>query len=774
MQILFTEAALKIYNKALELNRRYFLKHSYTVGTDQIFLAFIETKHPLAEKFVAHFELDRSKVVKQVCQGVLPLSTEAVEQNARGFFEEVQKRTALQHAKITTEWDLFVSVFEMVTSVTVVSLLRDGFHYNEIKDFLYGEEMQALAADYKVDESELLPSPSVAPSHPPRNLPPPRKERLPSRPVAGAAEPAKNGSILAKFGRNLTHLAETQELPPVHFRDDVIQEMMEVLCRSQQRNVVLVGDPGIGKTAVVHGLARRLRQPDCPSRLHGRIVFQLNFASLLPGTRSRGSFEERVTQLVDETKAHREYLVFFEEFGHLFDNVEQEAALQILIPAFSSGDIQCIGNLVPESYRKKFEQNHQVAKYFSAIHIKPPSPEQSLEILAKMAPRMERYHKVKITPDAIRAAVEFSEAYLKSKVLPGKAVAVLDNAAARVSLATHIGDTVHREDVAEVVSREAQIPAARILATRIQSISQLEEFLKARIIGQDSAVRAVVDTIQVNRSGLGLRAQRPDGVFLLVGPTGVGKTELAKCVSEGLTNNANKLLRFDMSEFSEKHTVAKLIGSPPGYIGHEEEGQLTSGVRANPEAVILFDEIEKADPEVSKLFLQMFDDGRLTDSHGVTADFSQTIIFLTSNLGVKELDPGLLTELKGEERYSYLKDTLNRAIRGYFSPELINRLDDVLFLDFLTVEVINKIAEKRLSEVAQRVADRGTGVEITEGAFNLIVKEGYSPEFGARYLNRAIESLLLKPLAKFLLENEGAREVKIELSEMNTELTFRT
>ena len=771
MQILFTEAALKIYNKALELNRRYFLKHSYTIGSDQIFLAFVETKHPLSEAFIAHFDLDHAQVVKRICQGVLPLSTEAVEQNARAYFEEVQKRTYVQHAKITTEWDLFVSIFEMVTSVTVVFLLRDGFHYNEIKDFLYSEEIQKLAAGYKVDERELFPAPSVPPPLPTseRRITLERKERLPSQ-SAPAAAPSGNGSVLAKFGRNLTRLAEVQELPPVYFRDDMIQDMMEVLCRSQQRNVLLVGEPGIGKSTIVQGLARRLRQPDCPERLQGRVIYQLNIASLLPGTRSRGSFEERITQLIDETKAHHEYLVYFEELGRLFDNVEQEAALQILVPAFASADLQCIGNMVPEDYRKNFEQNQQVAKYFSAIHVQPPTPDQSLEILAKMAPRMERYHKVKITPDAIQAAVEFSEAYLKNKVLPGKAVAVLDNAAARVSLATHIGDTVHREDVAEVVSREAQVPASRILATRIQSISQLEEFLKLRIIGQDAAVRTVVDTIQVNRSGLGLRAQRPDGVFLLVGPTGVGKTELAKCVSEGLTNNPNKLLRFDMSEFSEKHTVAKLIGSPPGY---EEEGQLTSGVRASPEAVILFDEIEKADPEVSRLFLQIFDDGRLTDSHGVTADFSQAIIFLTSNLGIKDLDVRMLGELQGEERFGYLKETLDRAIRDFFSPELINRLDDILFLDFLTPEVINKIAEKRLSEVAQRVADRGIGVEITQAAFDLIVRQGYSPEFGARYLNRAIENLLLKPLAKFLLENEGSREVKIDINDTDTEIILK-
>ena len=773
MQILFTEAALKIYNKALELNRRYFLKHSYTIGSDQVFLAFVETKHPLSEAFIAHFDLDHTQVVKRICQGVLPLSTEAVEQNARAYFEEVQKRTQVQHAKITTEWDLFVSIFEMVTSVTVVFLLRDGFHYNEIKDFLYSEEIQKLASEYQVDESEIFPAPSVPPPLPgsERRITLERKERLLSSQSAPAS--SANGSILAKFGRNLTHLAEVQELPPVYFRDDMIQDMMEVLCRSQQRNVLLVGEPGIGKATIVQGLTRRLRQPDCPERLQGRVVHQLNIASLLPGTRSRGSFEERVTQLVDETRAHREYLVYFEEFGRLFDNVEQDVALQILLPAFASGDLQCIGNMIPEDYRKYFEQNQQVSKYFSALHVQPPTPEQALEILAKMAPRMERYHKVKITPDAISAAVEFSESYIKNKVLPGKAVATLDNAAARVSLATHVGDTVHREDVAEVVSREAQVPAARILATRIQSISQLEEFLKSRIMGQDPVVRAVVDTIQVNRSGLGLRAQRPDGVFLLVGPTGVGKTELAKSVSEGLTNNANKLLRFDMSEFSEKHTVAKLIGSPPGYIGHEEEGQLTSGVRANPEAVILFDEIEKADPEVSRLFLQIFDDGRLTDSHGVTADFSQTIIFLTSNLGVKDLDTRLLTEMQGGERFGYLRETLDRAIRGYFSPELINRLDDILFLDFLTSEVINKIAEKRLSEVAQRVADRGIGVEITQAAFDLIVRQGYSAEFGARYLNRAIENLLLKPLAKFLLENEGGHEVKIDVSDTDTEIILK-
>ena len=277
MQILFTEGALKIYNKALELNRRYFLKHSYTIGSDQVFLAFVEARHPLSEAFIAHFDLDQVQVVKRICQGVLPLSTEAVEQNARGFFEEVQKRTVVQHAKITTEWDLFVSIFEMVTSVTVVFLLRDGFHYNEIKDFLYGEQMQKLSADYKVDESELLPTPTAAPESP-RRIPLSRKERLPSQPTGAPAEASTNGSILAKFGRNLTRLAEVQELPPVYFRDDAIQDIMEVLCRSQQRNVVLVGEPGIGKTAVVQGLARRLRQPDCPQRLQGRMVYQLNIS----------------------------------------------------------------------------------------------------------------------------------------------------------------------------------------------------------------------------------------------------------------------------------------------------------------------------------------------------------------------------------------------------------------------------------------------------------------------------------------------------------------
>jgi len=447
--------------------------------------------------------------------------------------------------------------------------------------------------------------------------------------------------------------------------------------------------------------------------------------------------------------------------------------LQILLPAMASGGFQCIGAVSPESYRRHFENNSAFMRCFSAVRVEPPTADETVEILAKLTPAIQQFHKVTIGEDAIRAAVEFSDTYLKQKAFPGKAIAVLDGAAARVSLEPQRGQIVHREDVAEVVSRQCNIPASRILATRVQSVAQLEEFLRSRIVGQDRAIRSVVDTIQVNRSGLGLRAQRPDGVFLLVGPTGVGKTELAKSVSEGLTGSADKLIRFDMSEFDDKHTASKLIGSPPGYIGHEEEGQLTSAVRANPEAVILFDEIEKAHPDITRLFLQIFDDGRLTDSHGVTADFSQTIIFMTSNLGVKDLDPAELARLDGPQKYAYLQEALGSAVRSFFSPELLNRLDEILYLDFLSAEVINRIAQKRLTEVAQRVADRGMGVDITGPAFDFIVREGYSPEFGARHLNRTIENRLLKPLAKFLLDHDGAGKLVVDLDDSGASIELK-
>jgi ATP-dependent Clp protease ATP-binding subunit ClpC len=729
---LFSAGASRLGEQAADLRRRVFLQPGDEPGPEHMLLAMIAESHELIGAILNSFSVDRHEFERALFDATLRTDAEQLAVSHASFERELQQSTAARQGKVVDEWDVVQAIFRADSPAIRAALSEINLTRQRVLTLLASDAMQVFALRYQ--------QPAVA-----------RRGR------AGAA-------ILEQFGRDLTASAGRGELPDVLFREREVQETLETLCRHDQRNPLLIGEPGVGKTSVIHGLARSLLDTGTAGRLAGHALYQLNLASLMAGAVSREDLLQRVQNLIAACRREPVVLVV-DDFARLFGRFEvgrTDAAVALLREALLRGEIQCIGECTPELYRQQLAADEELMGVCHPVRIEELTPEQTLELLARSAGRIEQFHRVQIAREAIAATVELGERFLPERRFPGKATSLLDAAAARVSLRVPAQKRVGAEDVAEIVSRLTGLDAAQLLASRVEDLGAVETLLKARIVGQDEAVRKIVDAVQVARSGLSLRPNRPDAVFLLAGPTGVGKTELAKALAEALQGSANKLIRFDMSEFMEKHAVAKLIGAPPGYIGYDEEAQLIKRVRANPRGVILFDEIEKAHPELNAIFLQIFDDGRLTDARGLTADFSQCVVLMTSNLGTREIDVALLEQMPEQQRQRYLREVCERAVKGFFAPEFLNRLDEVIYMNFLSPAVVSRIAENQLNRVLDQLVKRGRYAEVTTAAFDLLVADGYSPEYGARYLNRSIENLVLKPLAKFLLENPDCTKLRMD------------
>ncbi|PMP83921.1 MAG: ATP-dependent Clp protease ATP-binding subunit ClpC, partial [Caldisericum exile] len=618
---------------------------------------------------------------------------------------------------------------------------------------------------------------------------------------------------LDQFSRDLTYLASRGELDPVIGRESEIERVIEILMRRKKNNPAIIGDPGVGKTAIVEGLAQKIADNDVPDLLKGKRIVSLDLASVIAGTKYRGEFEERMKKILKEVaKTNRNVILFIDEFHTLVGAGAAEGAIDasnILKPSLASGEIQVIGATTLKEYRKYVEKDPALERRFQPVYVKEPSIEEAIQILKGIRERYEKFHGVRIPDEAIELAVKLSVKYINDRFLPDKAIDVIDEASARLKLQLSKNSEIKEferkikeikdrrfqairekrlleaerlreeeknllnalrliaseketeipilseEDVRKVISLWTGVPTEKRVKDEKERLVHMEEELHKRIVGQEEAVRAVSRAIRRARSGL-KNPNKPIGTFLFLGPTGVGKTELAKTLAEFLFGNENSLIRLDMSEYMEKFSVSRLIGSPPGYVGYEEGGQLTEAVRRRPYSVVLFDEIEKAHPDVFDILLQIMDEGRLTDSQGRTVDFKNTVIILTSNFGTESLkEKSVGFELGNTiESFEEKKKKLLSSLKGLFKPEFLNRLDDIIVFYPLTLKEIEKIVDIIMKRIEKNASENNIGIELTEKAKEYLAKTGYSPEYGARPLQRLIEKEVEDPIAVKILQGE--------------------
>jgi ATP-dependent Clp protease ATP-binding subunit ClpC len=651
-----------------------------------------------------------------------------------------------------------------------------------------------------------------------------------------ASQQKKELPFLSEYGRDLTALATEQSFDPLIGRDEELDRIIQILSRRTKNNPILLGEPGVGKTAIVEGLAQRIVEGRVPIFLANKRIMALDLSLIVAGTKYRGQFEERLKGILKELKESRELIVFIDEIHSLIGAGSAEGSLDaanILKPALSRGEISCIGATTLKEYRKYIEKDRSLLRRFQAIQVNPPTPEQTQEILEGVKDRYESFHKVRYRPEALRTAIYQSSRYIPDRHLPDKAIDVIDEAGARVKL-RRVRDTqnlrrleqeirqvvkemkvaisdkdferavylrereielredlermsvaadetgvleVTRHDIEEVISSWTGIPTAALQSEEAARLLQMEEILKLRVVGQDRAISAISRAIRRSRLGVS-NPQRPVGSFIFLGPSGVGKTEVARQLSEFLFGNQRALVRFDMSEYMEKHAVSKLIGSPPGYVGHEEGGQLTERVRRQPYSLILFDEIEKAHPDVANLLLQILEDGQLTDAYGNQVDFRNTLVLMTSNIGSKlVLRGGRMGFGEGSEDASFqrLEEEILGELRRTFSPEFINRIDEVIVFNPLAERDLRAIVDILVEDVNLTLAERGLRVEISDSAKEwLLARAGVEPSTGARPLRRAIQRHIQDKVSDILINQHGGEAIdRIDVDLEGGELTFQ-
>ncbi|MEE8194545.1 MAG: AAA family ATPase [Dehalococcoidales bacterium] len=628
---------------------------------------------------------------------------------------------------------------------------------------------------------------------------------------------------LAKYSRDLTELARAGKLDPVIGRDVETKRVMQILTRRTKNNPVIVGEAGVGKTAVAEGVAQKIAADDVPESLRGRKVMALDMGALVAGSKFRGEFEERLKAVMDEVReAHGEVILFIDEIHTVVGAGAAEGAIDasnMLKPALAHGELQCIGATTLDDYRKFIEKDKALERRLQPVYIDEPNIEASIEILRGLRPRYEAHHKIKISDQAVEAAVRLSQRYISDRRLPDKAIDLIDEAASKLRLDTEsappqvksleqrlkqltneeeaasqrqefkhaaqlksqrlrleeeynqaksqwlqqekIDEVVSEEDIAQLIAIWTGIPVSQMLEGEAEKMLHMEERVHERLVNQEEAVKAISEAVRRSRAGL-KDPRRPIGSFMFLGPTGVGKTELARTLAWFLFGDENAMVRLDMSEYQEKHTVSRLIGAPPGYIGYDEGGQLTELVRRRPYRVILLDEIEKAHPEVFNSLLQVLDDGRLTDGHGRTVDFKNTVIIMTSNAGVELIKRdtvlGFAPPTDGakarKSSYERMKEKVMAEVKKTFRPEFINRIDEIIVFHELTEEQLRDIVDLMVKDLQKRLAEHELAIEITEEAKSWLAEVGYDPTYGARPLRRAIERHVENPLSSKLLRNE--------------------
>ena len=777
----FTEQAQEAIALSQQIVRRY--QHSQW-DVEHIFLALLEQKKGLTGEILRKLKIDVDELRMRV-DSALQKSPRAANEGTI-IYGTPRTVRLLDNAESEADRlkDEFIGIEHLLIALCSV---RDGETPKILEEFGLGQEkiysaLQEIRGGHRVTD--------------------PHAE-------------SKYGA-LEKYCRDLTMLAREGKLDPVIGREEEIKRVMQVLTRRTKNNPVIIGEAGVGKTAIAEGIAQKIISDDVPDSLRNKRVLALDMGSLVAGSKFRGEFEERLKTVMDEIRqAHGEIILFIDEIHTVVGAGAAEGAIDasnMLKPALARGELQCIGATTLDEYREHIEKDAALERRFQPVYIDEPSEEVTIEMLRALRPRYESHHKIKITDSALEAAAKLSNRYIADRHLPDKAVDLIDEAAAKIRIeagsppadikamekkvhqladeeeaasqrsdyenaaklkAEHlkledeynkardkwlkekkIDTVVDEEDIAELVSKWTGIPVSRMLEQEIDKLLHMEERLHERIIGQDDAIRVVSESIRRARAGL-KDPKRPIGSFIFLGPTGVGKTELARALAEFLFDDEDAMVRLDMSEYMEKHTTSRLIGAPPGYIGYEEAGQLTEAIRRRPYKVVLLDEIEKAHPNIFNILLQILEDGRLTDGHGRTVDFKNTVIIMTSNLGTEEFQHQSLgfskeTKTEIERRRGAIEDALKRTFR----PEFLNRLDEVVIFQPLTKEQIKLIVDLVLKDIQKRLAERKITVELTEKAKARLAKEGFDPAFGARPLRRTMQRLVETPLSTKILKGE--------------------
>ncbi|MDD3898365.1 MAG: ATP-dependent Clp protease ATP-binding subunit, partial [Syntrophomonadaceae bacterium] len=643
---------------------------------------------------------------------------------------------------------------------------------------------------------------------------------------------------LDAFSRDLTQDAAEERLDPVIGREKEIERVVQILSRRTKNNPVLIGDPGVGKTAIVEGLAQRINDNQVPEILNNKRVVALDLSTMVAGTKYRGEFEDRLTKIVNEIKLAGDVIIFIDELHTIVGAGAAEGAIDaanILKPSLARGEFQCVGATTLNEYRKHIEKDAALERRFQPIVVDEPGEEESIEILKGLRDRYEAHHGVKIKDEAITAAVKLSVRYISDRFLPDKAIDLIDEAGSRVRLANYVlpeelkekeshmeelikekeeainaqeyekaaqlrdqeqklrdtienerkewvskrnlqGGSVGEEEIAEIVASWTGIPISKLAIEESERLVHLEDILHQRVVGQEEAVKAVSRAVRRARAGL-KNPQRPIGSFVFLGPTGVGKTELARALAEAMFGSEDAILRLDMSEYMEKHAVSRMIGSPPGYVGYDEGGQLTEKVRRKPYSVILLDEIEKAHPDVFNILLQILEDGRLTDGQGRTVDFRNSVVIMTSNVGAQNLNAtkkvGFTSAVDEAENYSRMKERVMEQLKHTFRPELMNRIDEMIVFASLNEAELKQIIDILLLDLTKRVEENGYTMEISVAARELIMKEGYEPAYGARPLKRAIQKLVEDRVSEEILKRTVEPGDKILIDAVDGKILVR-
>ncbi len=824
-----TDRARKVMALANQEAQR--LNHEY-IGTEHILLGLVKEGSGVGANVLKNLDIDLRKVrleveklvksgPEMVTMGKLPQTPRA----KKVIEYAIEEARNLNHNYVGTE-HLLLGLLREHDGVAAQVLMNLGLKLEEVRE----EVLNLLGAG---GEAEEAPQSQSEPQEPPMGGGP------------GGPEGARRGTAKSKtpaldsFGRDLTELAKSGELDPVIGRMNEIERVVQILCRRTKNNPVLLGEAGVGKTAIVEGLAQRILSQEVPDILFDKRLVVLDLAAMVAGTKYRGQFEERIKAVMNEVRRAKNIILFIDELHTLVGAGGAEGAIDasnVLKPALARGEIQCIGATTFDEYRKYIEKDAALERRFQSIAVEPPNAEQTYEILKGIRPKYEAHHRVKISDAALRAAIEFSGRYIPGRVQPDKSIDVIDEAGARLRLrsmakppnlaeieeqverlaiekdeavknadyerAAQIRDqmdkhrrererlqaewkermsetvgTVDEEVIAEVVSKMTGVPLTRLEKAESERLLQLEAELHRTVVSQDDAVKSVSRAIRKARSGL-KDPKRPMGCFIFVGPSGVGKTLLAKALAEFMFGDPDALVYLDMSEYMEKHNVSRLVGAPPGYVGYEEGGQLTERIRRRPYAVVLLDEVEKAHPDVFNMLLQIMEEGRLTDSFGRHVDFKNVILIMTSNLGADVIKGGASFGFgKRAEVIDY--DRMRKALMGeiekFFRPEFINRLDDVVVFRPLVKEDLVTIIEYELSKVRGRLADKGMKMELDAAAKDFLIDKGYNPDFGARPLRRALGQFIEDPLAENLLMGEfkAGDEIKVTRTEGQDHLTFK-